>query len=116
MEYWAILEKGGRAEMTKQTDYIVNDISDMVDNTIYHYVHTPEFDTKQEAEKLKQQIIENQKIVSVLKTAGLSYLKGILPLVDYKRFEILFDEKSMKILEFLVNDEKSADKDRWENI
>lgn len=47
--------------MTKQTDYTVEEVYDSPDKTTYYYVHTPEFDTEPQAEKLQQQILENQK-------------------------------------------------------
>lgn len=46
--------------MTKQTEYTVEEVSD-VDNTIYYYVHSPEFHTIPQAEKLRQQLLENQE-------------------------------------------------------
>lgn len=45
--------------MTKQTDYIVNEIYDSPDKTIYYYVHSPEFETKEDAERLLHQVQHN---------------------------------------------------------
>lgn len=53
--------------MTKQTDYTVKEVYDSPDKTTYYYVHTPEFNTIQEAEKLRQKIMNNQKTVNALK-------------------------------------------------
>lgn len=60
--------------MTKQTDYTVEEVYDSPDKTTYYYVHSPEFDTKQQAEKQLQKIINNQRIVDTLIT---HYKNGI---------------------------------------
>jgi len=55
--------------------------------------------------KVKEQILTNQYIVDALRGRGLSFLESILSTEDFGRFKILFDEKSIKILEYLAKEE-----------
>jgi len=102
--------------MTKQTDYTVEkEVYDSFNKTTYYYVHTPHFDTTQQAEKLRLEIIKNQKIVHVLEGAALSFLNRVLSINDMKILKILFDDESMKLLTYFAEDYgKSVIKDKYQ--
>jgi len=91
------------SERIKLTDYF-----EIIEFDGVYFLHgKQEYDMgKKEAKRLLKQILDDNRIVENLKERAVPFLKNILSEQDFGRFKILFDDESMKLLTYLVSDEK----------
>lgn len=71
-----------KSEITiTEEDFFVGDNYSQADGSRYFYLHTPMFTNKKEAEQLKQQILQDQKLRQVLDTE----INLLMTLVEKKK-------------------------------